>query len=765
MTLLRAYVDDGGSFGETGRLDRPLTEFMSGHFSLAGANVSVVCGCPGCAEKIATGLSFMLHSATDETPGQSLDGVPALKDADDPLFLGDDIGDDTSSTTTIAVGGSLNSSIQHGGDLDYIRVSLVAGQTYAFSLAAGSLPDPYVELRTAAGVLVAENDDGGIGLNSYLMYRPTQSGDYFIVARGFNGALTGAYSLTVNTVQTGNSSPTVFTDNGLPQFSWQEAAIQITRSGASWAGSFGAPVTIAYAYRSSAPSTMPDDTGGFSRFSAAQIAATEAALAAWAAVANITFVRADDGSGYSNSAAILFANYSTGAEGAAAFAYLPSSGNTASASVEGDIWVNSTLSYNISPVIGEYGQHVLLHEIGHALGLSHPGDYNAAPGVEITYGTHAEYFNDSRMFTAMSYFASTNTGGNLPAFASLPQLHDIAAIQRLYGANLASRTGDTIYGFNSNTGLPQYAITLASQGAVFAIWDGGGLDTLDLSGYATNSIIDLREEAFSNAGPTPDAGPAVYNISIARGVVIENAVGGSGNDTITGNNQNNTLTGAAGNDTLNGGAGNDTLSGNAGNDVMSGGTGDDAYYVDSGDTIIENSGQGIDTVNAWNSLTLPANVENLILLGLTTHGTGNALDNTITGNNQNNTLTGAAGNDTLNGGAGNDTLSGGAGADVFVFSTAPGTGQVDTVADFTPADDTIWFDVAIFNAIGAGTLAVSAFHVGAAATDAAHRIVYDDTTGALYYDPDGAGGADQIQFATLTMGLALTNDDFFGFGP
>ena len=149
------------------------------------------------------------------------------------------------------------------------------------------------------------------------------------------------------------------------------------------------------------------------------------------------------------------------------------------------------------------------------------------------------------------------------------------------------------------------------------------------------------------------------------------AINGTGNtlaNVLTGNSANNALAGGAGNDTVSGGAGNDTLDGGTGNDSLSGGAGNDTYIVDAtGDSVIENVNEGIDTVQSSVTYTLSAEVENLTLTGSSAlSGTGNALDNVLTGNSANNTLTGYAGHDTLNGGAGADTLRGGTGNDLYM---------------------------------------------------------------------------------------------------
>ncbi|KQM30906.1 serralysin family metalloprotease [Sphingomonas sp. Leaf10] len=356
----------------------------------------------------------------------------------------------------------------------------------------------------------------------------------------------------LNGDQRGDAGP-----NGKQSLTISEAGAQIGRANQTWNGStLGQAAEVTYAFRASAPTSMPNGTSGFSRFNDAQIEQAQIAFLAWADVARVTFRRVDSGNGYSNNAQMLLGNYSSGASGAAAFAYYPGSG------VGGDSWYNSSLSYNRAPDNLNYGGQVLIHEIGHALGLGHPGDYNAGNGSP-TYANSASYYEDTRQYSVMSYWSETNTGGDQGGFyAAAPLLDDIAAIQRLYGANNTTRTGDTVYGFNSNTGRDYYTALSGNSALIFAAWDAGGNDTFDFSGYGSAQVIDLNDGNFS------DVGGLKGNVAIAQGATIENARGGSGADRIIGNEVANQLFGNAGNDVLIGGGGADVLTGGSGADVF-----------------------------------------------------------------------------------------------------------------------------------------------------------------------------------------------------
>ena len=140
---------------------------------------------------------------------------------------------------------------------------------------------------------------------------------------------------------------------------------------------------------------------------------------------------------------------------------------------------------------------------------------------------------------------------------------------------------------------------------------------------------------------------------------------------------------------------------------------------------------------------------------------GNAGSNFLNGAAGNDQLNGFAGNDVLVGGAGSDRLSGGLGADAFVFNTAPGAGQIDFITDYNVAADTIRLENGVFTALGAaGVLSAAQFRVAATAQDANDHVLYDSSTGGLFYDADGNGGGARVQIATLTAGLALSNQDF-----
>lgn len=188
--------------------------------------------------------------------------------------------------------------------------------------------------------------------------------------------------------------------------------------------------------------------------------------------------------------------------------------------------------------------------------------------------------------------------------------------------------------------------------------------------YYVDNLADSTIEAVNEG---IDSVYTSVNLTLANNV--ENGVLFGAASTLTGNNLDNTLVGNGLANTLSGEAGNDVLDGGVGADAMAGGAGDDVYFVDNaGDTVVEDSSGGIDTVITGLNYTLGVNTENLVLTGTSSlTGTGNSLDNQISGNSGDNTLSGGAGNDVLDGGAGGDAMTGGAGDDTYYLNAAGDT--------------------------------------------------------------------------------------------
>jgi serralysin len=237
---------------------------------------------------------------------------------------------------------------------------------------------------------------------------------------------------------------------------------------------------------------------GYTPFTEAQKAAARDAIQNWDDLIAPTFVEINQGPGVStwaqNTTDILLANTTTGP--AQAWTYYPGY-NHQYQRVSGDVWVADP-RYNTSNsqfLPGQYGLQTLDHELGHALGLSHPGNYNFGDDNDgdgipdpITYGGDAFYFQDSNQFTIMSYFDSYETGAqnidyNFMRFLypSTPMVDDVYVIQQKYGADLTTRTGDTTYGFNSTADVTNEAMKFhtGEMATIFTIWDANGNDTLD----------------------------------------------------------------------------------------------------------------------------------------------------------------------------------------------------------------------------------------------------------------------------------------------
>lgn len=349
-------------------------------------------------------------------------------------------------------------------------------------------------------------------------------------------------------------------------------------SGLKWGGKVGTGATVTYSFpwvdgatavfsgpngTSYSSSDEPNATEHYA-LNATQRDAVRSAMQSWSSVANITAVEVADTATSVGDVRIGWSSFShTDADGDVAWGWGYYPNNTYANG--GDIWINTASSAATDPswASGSYNYMSLIHELGHALGLKHPFE-----GTNVLSDTY-----DNRLYSVMAYdsaphslFLDVADNGGTHSWASYnvvpetPMVYDIAAIQYMYGANMTYHTGDDVYTFDPTT--PFFK----------TIWDAGGNDTISVANFTNGSTIDLRDGAYSSikipsdsaAGynwnkepPTPTY-DGTNNLGIAFGAVIENAIGGSGNDVLLGNSANNHLQGNRGINVLDGGDGVDT---------------------------------------------------------------------------------------------------------------------------------------------------------------------------------------------------------------
>ncbi|MDX2229547.1 MAG: DUF4347 domain-containing protein [Leptolyngbyaceae cyanobacterium bins.349] len=288
-------------------------------------------------------------------------------------------------------------------------------------------------------------------------------------------------------------------------------------SGYKWGGTQEPGTTLTYSFATAVPTYYAADAperNSFAPLSETQMSATRQALQLWSDVSGLRFTEVSTGGQLQFGTANLQNDINL-------FAWAHPIQTDGGSDRAGDVWLNNISPANNRTAPGVHGFQILLHEIGHALGLNHPFD----GAVRLPAA------QDSHQYTVMSY--RVHPGAEY--YPRTPMMYDILAMQQMYGANMTTRTGDDVYFW-------------ADQ--IATIWDAGGNDTLTAANRILPATINLNPGSFSSMGSVFDNEPttATNNVAIAYGVTIENASGGQANDKLIGNRVNNVLTGNLGSD-------------------------------------------------------------------------------------------------------------------------------------------------------------------------------------------------------------------------
>jgi Ca2+-binding RTX toxin-like protein len=374
----------------------------------------------------------------------------------------------------------------------------------------------------------------------------------------------------------------IYTNGAVRLPYWIDALLPDYEEGYPPAILLGPSRTFGYAFPTTAPSYLSYTyTNGFTAFSSVQIARTQETLRYIESIIDVRFVQTTNAA-----APNVFSFASNTQYGSGGYAFYPSTSFYGS-----DVFLNNE-NYNATLSDGTYGAYILIHEMGHALGLRHPFDEPDAYGG-IADPPYLQGAEDDTAWSVMSY--NDHPEQYYLRYSPL----DIAALQYLYGVSATARsTNDT------------YAV---SSAATNFIWDGAGIDSINASGLGQGATIYLTPGYWGYVGTTQAFTiTSAGQITVNFGTVIENLIGSGYSDSLYGNASGNQIVGGGGSDRIEGwegddriegGDGNDTLHGgaltalseNAGADTLVGGAGNDMLVADGGGDLIQ-GGAGDDVI-------------------------------------------------------------------------------------------------------------------------------------------------------------------------